>query len=422
MSTPSAEEQYLLELINAERARAGVQPLAGQGQLNTAADLHSQWMIDTDTFSHTGAGGSTATQRMQSAGYQLSGSWATGENIAWVSLRTPEGYSDEVRLLHTNLMNSPGHKANILNGTFQQVGLGLRFGEYQGWQGAFVTENFAKSGDTRFITGVAYADRDGDSGYDPGEGLGGLTVTASSTTGATYVTQTHSAGGYDMAVPSGTYNLTFSGSGYATSTRQITVGMGNLKADLVNPAAGTTSTPPPAPAPTPTAPTAGQTLTGAYTADVLNGGAGADTISGLGGSDRLGGGGGADRLDAGGGADTLTGGAGPDTLTGGSGSDTFVFDLRPAAGEVDRLTDFNAWYDTMAMNGAAFTGVGGPGTLSGEAFWRGASAHDATDRIIYNPQTGALTYDPDGLGGAQGQVMAQLSTGLSLTNSDFLVY
>ncbi|HBY77344.1 MAG TPA: hypothetical protein DEG47_10170, partial [Cyanobacteria bacterium UBA11148] len=59
------------------------QPLAFNFQLIDAARKHSQWMLDTDTFSHTGAGGSTPTQRMQAAGYQFTGSWASGENIAW---------------------------------------------------------------------------------------------------------------------------------------------------------------------------------------------------------------------------------------------------------------------------------------------------------------------------------------------------
>ena len=54
MAQPSTYEQYLLELINAERAKVGAQPLAFDGDLNEASEGHSQWMIGTDTFSHTG--------------------------------------------------------------------------------------------------------------------------------------------------------------------------------------------------------------------------------------------------------------------------------------------------------------------------------------------------------------------------------
>ena len=178
MSQHSANEQYLLELINSERAKAGVQPLAFDTDLSESAEDHSQWMLATDTFSHTGVGGSTPTARMKDAGYSFNGSWASGENIAWATTRNPTGTADEVLLLHNNLMNSPGHRANILNGNFREVGLGVEVGDYRGRESAFVTENFAKTGSDLFLTGVAFEDQDGDIFYDPGEGLGGVTITA----------------------------------------------------------------------------------------------------------------------------------------------------------------------------------------------------------------------------------------------------
>ena len=213
MSQPTANEQFLLELINAERAKVGAQPLAFDGHLNDSAERHSQWMIDADVFSHTGVNGSTSTDRMKAAGFVFSGSWASAENIAWASLRGPSGYEDEVQLLHTNLMNSPGHRANLLNPEYREIGIGFEVGEFQGWQAAFVTENFAKSGTGSFLTGVAFNDRDGDKHYDPGEGMGGLSVKAVSSTGQSFAATTMGAGGYDLALPSGTYAVTFSGSG-----------------------------------------------------------------------------------------------------------------------------------------------------------------------------------------------------------------
>ena len=175
MPLHSANEQYLLELINSERAKAGVQPLAFDNDLSESAEGHSKWMLAADVFSHTGSGGSSATQRMKAAGYLLQGSWATGENIAWATTRAPTGYQDEVKLLHTNLMNSAGHRANLLNANYREVGLGFEVGDYKGRSGAFVTENFAKSGSDLFLTGVAFDDRDGDRFYDPGEGLRAIT-------------------------------------------------------------------------------------------------------------------------------------------------------------------------------------------------------------------------------------------------------
>lgn len=237
----SANEQYFLELINAERKKAGVQPLAFDYDLSEAAAKHTSWMLATDTFSHTGAGGSSPTQRIQAAGYSLNGSWATGENIAWATTRAPTGYADEVRLLHTNLMNSAGHRANILNGNFREVGLGFEVGDYRGRSGAFVTENFGKSGSDVFLTGVAFDDKDGDRFYDPGEQLSGINVTARSSTGALFKTTTMTAGGYDLALKAGTYQITFSGAGIDPFSKTVTIGSKNVKLDLVDPAMSTLS-------------------------------------------------------------------------------------------------------------------------------------------------------------------------------------
>ncbi|MBR2534632.1 MAG: hypothetical protein IKE66_01030 [Hyphomicrobium sp.] len=107
MAALNAYEQLLLELMNrarldpaSEAARLGISLNAGlaAGTISTAAkavlapnsDLvtaargHSQYMIDVDQFAHSGIGDGTPTSRMQAAGYTLTGSWRTGENMAWV--------------------------------------------------------------------------------------------------------------------------------------------------------------------------------------------------------------------------------------------------------------------------------------------------------------------------------------------------
>jgi hypothetical protein len=236
MAAPTANEQYMLELVNRERAKAGVQPLAFDGNLNSSADRHSRWMISTDTFSHTGVNNSQPTDRMAEAGYAFEGSWASGENIAWASVRPPTGYADEVQLLHGNLMRSAPHRANILSGGFQEIGIGFATGSYQSATGAFVTQNFARTASNPFLTGVAFDDRDGDRFYDPGEGLRGLSVKAVSGTGAVFETTTSASGGYGLPVPAGTYAVTFSGPGIATVTKTAAVGTASVKVDLVDPA------------------------------------------------------------------------------------------------------------------------------------------------------------------------------------------
>lgn len=312
MSAPTPYEQYMLELVNAERAAAGVQPLAFDFLLNDSAELHSQWMIANDTFSHTGAGGSTPTDRMVAAGYQLTGSWTTGENLAWQSLRGAAGIQDDVADLHVGLMNSPGHRANILNGNFREVGIGIETGEYQGWQGVFATQNFAKTGSAYFITGVAFDDLDGDVFYDPGEGLGGINVTVTSAaTGQAVSALTYGSGGYEVAVAPGTYTVTFSGGGFAASSRTVSVGSANVKVDWADPPLGAGGG-----APTP----GNDDLTGTP----LHGGAGNDTLTGTSGENYLRGDAGDDRLVGGPLFDDLHGNIGNDTVYGGAGGDWVV--------------------------------------------------------------------------------------------------
>jgi serralysin len=136
MTTPTNLETLFLQLINEARANAGVKPITFDGELLDSSDAHSAWMDQTDTFSHTGVNGSSAGARMTAAGYGWQG-W--GENIAYVSGGMTEA---TVRQLHTNLMNSPGHYANIVNGSFEEIGIGLKEGTINGYKVVFVTQNF----------------------------------------------------------------------------------------------------------------------------------------------------------------------------------------------------------------------------------------------------------------------------------------
>ena len=152
----------------------------------------------------------------------------------------------------------------------------------------------------------------------------------------------------------------------------------------------------------------------------LFGGAFADRITGGGGNDLLAGGNGADTLTGGGGHDVLLGGAGNDILSGGAGADKFFFNSAlSAASNIDKIADFSLSGDMVQLENAVFTALT-TGTLAESAFYAGAAAHDANDRIIYNKATGALSYDADGKGGAAAVQFATL-TGLALTNADFVV-
>jgi Ca2+-binding RTX toxin-like protein len=140
MATPTELEAYFLQLVNADRAKAGAAALVFDAELIDSARGHSQWMDATNTFSHTGAGGSSAGNRMAAAGYDARG-W--GENIAYVSDRGAAGIDKaDVEQLHTNLMNSPGHRANLLKAAYKEIGIGLDLGDINGNKAVFVTQNF----------------------------------------------------------------------------------------------------------------------------------------------------------------------------------------------------------------------------------------------------------------------------------------
>ena len=122
------------------------------------------------------------------------------------------------------------------------------------------------------------------------------------------------------------------------------------------------------------------------------------------------------------GNNTINGGDGRDNLTGLAGQDRFLFDTPlNAATNVDRITDYAGGFDTILLDQDIFSSSLGLGNISAGELVIGTAAQDANDRIIYDTSTGALFYDNDGVGGNAQVQFALLSTGLALTNLDFLV-
>jgi Ca2+-binding RTX toxin-like protein len=118
----------------------------------------------------------------------------------------------------------------------------------------------------------------------------------------------------------------------------------------------------------------------------------------------------------------LEGREGNDILRGGAGKDTFVFNTAPGTSNVDTIADFNVADDRFLMSDAVFKALS-PGILSAAAFQANTTglATDATDRIVYETDTGKLFYDADGTGSAAGIHFATITAGLGLTNVDFSV-
>jgi serralysin len=354
----NAIEQYLLELINrgrldpsAEAARYGVslnaglaagtidasakQVLAPNAQLETAATGHSSWMLAHDIFDHTETNGSTPGNRATTQGYV----WRmVGENIAMLGTSASTiDLAEAIEGHHAGLYRSEHHRVNTMNEDYREIGLSQEQGDftYQG-QGTFtssmLTELFGRSGNTHFLTGVAYTDRDGDKFYSIGEGRGDLQLRASGIIG-----QSSAAGGYAMELDPAR-NLAVTGTiGDRSFGLTVDLSQGNVKLDVVGLDMLLTS---------------GSVdlgygihkvrllgvddldATGTASANILVGNKGDNILSGLAGNDTLTGGAGADRLIAGAGNDMLMAGAGNDRLTasagwdrlwGGDGADDFVF-------------------------------------------------------------------------------------------------
>ncbi|WP_218783085.1 CAP domain-containing protein, partial [Streptomyces sp. BR123] len=103
----------VLALVNQERAAVGCPALTLNAKLTAAAQSHSQDMAAHADMSHTGSDGSDPGQRITRAGY----TWSTyGENVAY-------GYSSPAAVME-GWMNSPGHKRNILDCSFKEIGIG----------------------------------------------------------------------------------------------------------------------------------------------------------------------------------------------------------------------------------------------------------------------------------------------------------
>lgn len=121
-----------------------------------------------------------------------------------------------------------------------------------------------------------------------------------------------------------------------------------------------------------------------------------------------------------GGNNTLNGGLGADVLTGNGGLDTFRFTTKFGAGNVDHITDFAAG-DTIRIS----LGLGLPSAnnkLAESAFKDiGTGAIDADDRILYDSNTGALSYDADGDGGGAAVTFAVIDNKVALSAGDFFI-
>ncbi len=333
MSIASDIERFMLDLVNAERAAVGLSPLQLEQHLNESSEGHSEWVLDVDTFSHTGQGGSSSSERMVDAGFVFSGSSRSGENIGYQSERGTAGIYDDVEDIHDSLMESTGHRWNILNPDYEYIGIGIEQGDYKGFDVIMVTQNFART--------------DGPVLLDTGGG--------STTSGAI---------------------VGDSGSNLLVGTSSVDIIRGFAGSDVLKGQGG---------ADTLEGGSGSDTLDGGSGNDALFGGDGSDRAIGKNGNDTLYGEAGRDILKGGSGKDTLNGGAEKDRLTGGANEDVFLFtDASHSAQRTDRdvIVDFDRAQDIIDLSGIdantmrsgdqgfAFIGTGAFSGTAGELRYR----------------------------------------------------
>lgn len=248
----SSSEQLILELVNKERLAAGLEPLASEAQLNSAAQKHSDWMASGRVLDHTGAGGSQPWDRMKAEGWT---EYPMGENIAYNPFNQSKPISGEyvpqkiIEDMHEGWMNSSGHRANILSANYSVLGVGDAIGGHPNspdHSTSYATQNFAGT-EKNYVTGVVFDDADSDKSYDLGEGLGSVTVTIVNSSGATVASRaTDPGGGYSIALADGSYTAKFTGSGIdGTIEKTVSISGKNVKLDVKDGSEGGGSTTPP---------------------------------------------------------------------------------------------------------------------------------------------------------------------------------
>ncbi|RYY73327.1 MAG: hypothetical protein EOO52_18155 [Gammaproteobacteria bacterium] len=254
---PTAQEVLVIELINrarfdplaeAERYDIGLNDGITGGQITTArkppvalnllltdaARVHSQWMLDNDIFSHTGADGNSPGDRMINAGYSFTGSWSNGENIAWGGTTAPSiALTQYAFSHHQGLFKSPGHRINILAENFREIGVGQKQGYFlqdgNNYLSSMLSEEFATSGNKYFLTGVIYSDNNNNDFYDVGEGLDGVSITINGNAYPVY-----STGAYSVPLSNGAYDVMISGSPFTEAINyDVLINGSNIKLDVI---------------------------------------------------------------------------------------------------------------------------------------------------------------------------------------------
>ncbi len=131
ISAPGLDAQDLMNRINQERTQRLLPALVMNSKLMSAAEIKSQDMIDRDYFAHVNPDGDYVWPVIEEQGYKPYK--ALGENLA-IDFTSAES-------IVKAWMNSPGHRANILNEKFEDQGMAALYGEFEGNRNTYLVTN-----------------------------------------------------------------------------------------------------------------------------------------------------------------------------------------------------------------------------------------------------------------------------------------
>jgi Ca2+-binding RTX toxin-like protein len=355
----------LVELENQFNEISSVSPLAWSETLKISASAQNNLMNQYDEQSHFLPGQENFRDRFIDAGYtdyqQL------GENIFAYSINIEHahaGFYIDWGNTPTGIQTPAGHRDAIVSSNYTEVGAdwaataptNTNVGPY------LITQHFGTSFNYEAkLLGTIIDDQDDDDFYDIGEGMGGVVIEAVGTAGeGTFTTISWPSGGYQMVLPSGIFEVTFSEGGILGAvTKTVIMESDNEKLDAK-------------------AADAVVELNGTSGQDILVGTGGDDSLTLRAGNDRFTGTTGNDTVTGGLGEDSLFGGSGRDSLYGGPGNDVLEGNLgsdRLFGGSQDDVLAGNNGRDTLVGETGRDELIGG----NGQDVLKGGGGTDTLD-------------------------------------------
>ncbi len=274
--TPSAglREQYMLELINRMRENPAAElplllnsgdpnvqsalayfdvditvlqnqwntlvaapPLAWNDNLAAAAVGHNQAMFAAGQQGHQVAGEAPFGTRITNAGYNWSN---IAENVfasADSVFQAHAAFAIDWGNTSTGIQSPPGHRQNIMSTNFRDIGIGILDAPGNPNVGPLlITQDFGNrfSYGNPNLLGVVFNDANANGYYDQGEGLSGVTLTITGTSGPVTASTT-AFGGYQIALAAGSYTVVATGGGLnAPVSRNVTIASSNVRANFIN--------------------------------------------------------------------------------------------------------------------------------------------------------------------------------------------